>query len=39
MVLTREAKVFVAADALEINWKHKVTLDQGDLIIYYILYC
>ena len=35
MVFTLEAKVFAApdtADALETNWKHKVTPDQGDLI-------
>ena len=37
MVLAREAKVVVAAeaavDAAETNWKHKVTPNQGDLMI------
>ena len=44
MVLMWEAKVFAAAAAdmvdvedvarvAEINWKHKFTLDQGDLMI------
>ena len=27
-----EAKVFAAADAVETNWKDKVTPDWGDLI-------
>ena len=26
-----EGKVFAYADPAETNWKHKVTLDQGDL--------
>ena len=31
-VLTWEGKVFAAVDATEMNWKHKVTPDQGDSI-------
>ena len=30
--LTWEGKVFAVADAAEMNWKHKVTPDRGDLI-------
>ena len=35
MVLTWEAKVVAAADAdaVETNWKHKVTPDRGALIM------
>ena len=36
MVLTWEGKVFAAADvadAAEMDWKHKVTPDWGDLMI------
>ena len=32
-VLTWEGKKFAAADAEEMNWKHKVTPDRGDLIM------
>ena len=32
IVLTWEAKVIAVANAAEINWKHKFTQDQGDLI-------
>ena len=28
---TWEAKVFVSADAVETNWKHKINPDCGDL--------
>ena len=37
-VLTWERKVFVAADAVETNWKHKVTPDRGELIMYTYIY-
>ena len=45
MVLTWEAKVVVAADAadevdaMETNWKHKVTPDRGDLIMLWWIFC
>ena len=32
-VLNWEAKVIAAGNVMKMNWKHKVTPDQGDLII------
>ena len=37
MVLTWETKVVAVAGAAETNWKHKVTPDWGDLMMYYLL--
>ena len=31
-----EAKVFAAADAVETNWKHKVTPDWGEKLKQYM---